>query len=1330
MTISSSFYLENNGSGIHRIRRQRRRRRTSVAVAVSMMMMVRSVASWSLRSSSHLEAARTMGRYSISISPLLLQQQQQQQQRFFASSSSSSKPVLFRNYQKQPRAAAGSGVGSFGTSSSLAAVVDLLDTGLPSSTATPPSTTTTTLSSPSVATTTTTTISNDEISPLEDRISASTHATNHNLTAASQVLAAASTFVKPDRDPRSYRAVRLSNNLNVLLVCDETATAGVGVEAASVHVQAGHFDDAIPGLARTCIVCVCVFRSIVLLLSVYWYGPLTRCRRILLRLDSSCRLVCFPFSPDFHEHMLFLGTQKYPDEDDYENFLSQYGGFSNAYTDMEDTNYFFSITTDAEECFAIAAKDSNGNAMNATSATTTTTTTTEALRGALDRFAQFFIAPKFDRDMVDRELQAIDSEYRNGKTSDAWRNYQMLKSVANQNHPFSNFGCGNYETLMSEGQESLLLHLERFWKDYYQTYNLRLAVVGHGSLDALQSAVESTFGQIPFSAGAPRRIKNVPGQTFIRENAVYGGNDPENLIAAFGKEQLGVYRQIIPYTETRNIKVLFATPPLDDPAIQQSKAYRALSHFLGHESPGSLHAVLNELGYLTSLSCGLSLDTTDFSLFSITLALTPQGMNAKDQVLDLVFQWIALLREQCEDLLAAYHNELRMMADMSFRFRENGDPTDFCSQAAEQLFEEGLDPSRVLIVSNEASEYDPVVERAFLDRLRPENCMVSVFSSDLDGTTGTWNTEKWYGAKYTEEKISPKQIELWDKPPVRDGRLWAPTLNEFIPTDLSLRCDDAPSDENLESKEDLVLKAPTLMQDRPTLRLWHKMDRFWRVPKAFVKTSILSPSTYQSPRSMTLNRIFQRVLNDDLNSYVYDASLAGCNYRVSCTANGYRISVKGYSEKLPFLLDTLTTRIISLIEDMKAGNTVLRAKFQKALQGLLRETKNFRLDSPYEVASYNCRLMIEENVWYLDNYVAEMEGEQAERHPLTMEECAAAAEESLMGRVKCEALCIGNINEKEALEVANVLDRHFLNQARILPEVESPKFRSLKIPTRDEAALIFGPDVKKRRVPIVYQELAVTETEENNAIELILQAGSDLSLGYEGLALLDLICHMAYNSAFGMLRTKEQLGYIVSAHARRTAGGGWGMSLVIQSSVALPDKLEERGEAWLKEFRREIKKMTPESIAQEASSVSAQFLESDTKMSQEVTRAWGEILQTEGLTVGLRSPVFNRVQILADELVISDEGSTTAAGTKRKSAKELKQSILSFFDQHFAESSPTRRIMSARVFSHSSKAEFEASLNHPGVLSTHADIRYVKQFLSSWPIAPYWRKIGSRTETR
>ena len=45
----------------------------------------------------------------------------------------------------------------------------------------------------------------------------------------------------------------------------------------------------------------------------------------------------------FLEHMLFLGTDKYPDAAEYERFITEHGGTHNAYTSFENTNYFFDI---------------------------------------------------------------------------------------------------------------------------------------------------------------------------------------------------------------------------------------------------------------------------------------------------------------------------------------------------------------------------------------------------------------------------------------------------------------------------------------------------------------------------------------------------------------------------------------------------------------------------------------------------------------------------------------------------------------------------------------------------------------------------------------------------------------------------------------------------------------------------------------------------------------------------------------------------------------------------------------------------------------------------
>jgi nardilysin len=49
-----------------------------------------------------------------------------------------------------------------------------------------------------------------------------------------------------------------------------------------------------------------------------------------------------------------------------------------------------------------------------------------ALRGALERFAQFFVAPLFRPDALEREVQAVDSEFVGVQQSDHSRLSQLM----------------------------------------------------------------------------------------------------------------------------------------------------------------------------------------------------------------------------------------------------------------------------------------------------------------------------------------------------------------------------------------------------------------------------------------------------------------------------------------------------------------------------------------------------------------------------------------------------------------------------------------------------------------------------------------------------------------------------------------------------------------------------------------------------------------------------------------------------------------------------------------------------------------------------------------
>lgn len=126
--------------------------------------------------------------------------------------------------------------------------------------------------------------------------------------------------------------------------------------------------------------------------------------------------------------------------------------------------------------------------------------------------------------------------------------------------------------------------------------------------------------------------------------------------------------------------------------------------------------------------------------------------------------------------------------------------------------------------------------------------------------------------------------------------------------------------------------------------------------------------------------------------------------------------------------------------------------------------------------------------------------------------------------LQAEFLCMGNIDEEGAHAVVQLIQKNFLNEARPLDLEEMQKTYSLRAPSKVEIEKIFGVQTENTAASLVLQEVACSETEENSSVEYILQTGSQHEMGFEGVALLELIGSIAYNSAFNELRTKQQLG--------------------------------------------------------------------------------------------------------------------------------------------------------------------------------------------------------------
>ena len=102
----------------------------------------------------------------------------------------------------------------------------------------------------------------------------------------------------------------------------------------------------------------------------------------------------------------YKGTEKYPGVDYFSSYLNTHGGSSNAYTNMENTNYYF----DVQHNF---------------------------IKETLEIWAQFFLEPLFNDEATDKEINAVNSEHEKNVYLDNWRLLQLDRHMSDPNHPYS-----------------------------------------------------------------------------------------------------------------------------------------------------------------------------------------------------------------------------------------------------------------------------------------------------------------------------------------------------------------------------------------------------------------------------------------------------------------------------------------------------------------------------------------------------------------------------------------------------------------------------------------------------------------------------------------------------------------------------------------------------------------------------------------------------------------------------------------------------------------------------------------------------------------------------
>ena len=322
----------------------------------------------------------------------------------------------------------------------------------------------------------------------------------------------------------------------------------------------------------------------------------------------------------FLEHMLFMGSSKYPDSDHYGRAIASNKGMSNAYTASSNTAYYFNCPPDL--LFNIA-----------------------------DVFCNFFVEPLFDESYVSKEITAVNNEHQKNVPSDGYRahilgDYFTLDSVN------SKFGTGNTETLR---KPNIMAALKEFYKKYYTIDRMLLVVIHNKIDDIFEQKIAGIFSEIR-NHNADKTNKtnktNKPHRDAFFERYPFKLKDmaPDTVeLIAFEKQSPGCM-----------LKIRIFVPDTMYGVKIPSTSFFILSYILDHRGTNSLYNILSKTNLIREFYVDISTYTAD-TCIDILAILTDEGVGSYHHIVYAIMSYINILGANPAKIFDTYYDEIKKL---------------------------------------------------------------------------------------------------------------------------------------------------------------------------------------------------------------------------------------------------------------------------------------------------------------------------------------------------------------------------------------------------------------------------------------------------------------------------------------------------------------------------------------------------------------------------------------------------------------------------------------------------------------------------------------------
>jgi len=968
---------------------------------------------------------------------------------------------------------------------------------------------------------------------------------------------------KPIGDSRTYHFSRLDNGLEVLNIHDPEAVTA----AYSMAVEAGSWDDPrkIPGLAHFC------------------------------------------------EHMVFLGSEKFPEASGYDKFVNSHGGYLNAYTAEQATVYF-----------------------------------TELSGGGFDeglaRFADFLQAPRFDEEYMAKEVNAINSEHAKNVQDPGWRVNAVMNSLANPLSPMSRFHTGDEETLQKSISVSNLQSSLRTWFNaHYCPSRMHLVTLSSETEAQQLEQAKLAFG-------------NMSTGSLICQGDVETWASPE----PWPESQLGRWVTVLGTQPQPSMLLHFPMPDLTKEFLSQPTSY--LQYVLTYGGEDShLTLLRDDLGLISGFSIGFQMSSAGGALIA-EYSLSELGLQHPGLVIDVFFQYVSTLRSSSvdRDLYASLANVTKLEWDWS----PHASPADTASGLAERMTR--LPPESLLSGDSIIKVPDPALVADLLTLLTPDNMNALLVTPDAEERFGSSHvhTLAHYDVKFATTKLAdqfPESYMLWSKWLSASGA-------EDSKQELSLRLQEVQPGKPLmiqipEPPEPISnvpksIDTQHMHADRPeipgdfdtslfgrrpeplslqedqgnnskangkaasgtavsfatngtatsaasgktpvanNMSTWYRAGWVTTSPKVKLNVALRPWRTqeqWEPPVEEGLRlQLYSALLGERMAPKLFDDAVVGGDYNLKFSGNGIHLGFTSFPTELAKLVDH------TLAETMQGVNGTSLSQFQRVQHDMVEGLKSYS-EMPVHYAIEDRGLLLTTGTHSKEESLPALE-------KLDLPAVLSASAELLKDPLELTALVVGNLEKSQGQEV-------------LATTVAGLQNMSVKVGQGTGELMLVTPVVDPGRPLELRKQNPRADDPNDVAVVTLLDGVSTV----ESRVLYGILGQILSQLAYDELRTEKQLGYVVSAGELQISNIQ-AVSIVVQGTALDADSMEAAIEhVYFQSMPKLLANLTDEDFQSYKAALKHQLLEPPLNIGEEFSH-WWSLVSMHGACLGLRNEMLTYLE--------------------------------------------------------------------------------------------------------